>query len=186
MKLLSYDEAAFALQNGEVIAYPTEGVYGLAADATNQLAVERLLTMKQRASSKGFIVMSASLEKLGSLIEPLDRAETTEVLESYRGGFRYTWIVPAKESVPHYLRGDFTTLAIRITNHPDALALCERMSVGVVSTSANLHQEAPLMSPEAIIEVFGANIAGVMVGETGGLSSPTRIVNLKTKAVIRA
>ncbi len=182
---MSYDEAALALQNGEVIAYPTEGVYGLAADATNEVAVKRLLAMKQRASSKGFIVMSASLTKLDSLIEPLDDIETVAVLESYRGGFRYTWIVPAKASVPHYLRGDFTTLAIRVTNHPDALALCERMPVGVVSTSANLHQEAPLMSPAAIMAVFGSEIAGVMQGEIGGLSSPTRIVNLKTKAVIR-
>ncbi len=186
MKLLSYDEAASALQNGEVIAYPTEGVYGLAADAMNESAVRRLLAIKQRASSKGFIVMSASLEKLYSLIEPLNPVEVAEILESYRGGFRYTWIVPAKESVPYYLRGDFSTLAIRVTNHPDALALCERMSVGVVSTSANLHQEAPLMSPDAIMEVFGIEIAGVMIGEVGGLSSPTRIVNLKTKAIVRA
>ncbi len=186
MTLLSYEEAASALENGEIIAYPTEGVYGFAADAMNPLAVEKLLSMKQRSSSKGFIVMSASLKQLEDvLIEPLSAEDSQVVLESLRGGFRYTWIVPAKESCPEYLRGKFSTLAIRVTNHPDALALCERLPVGVVSTSANLHQSEPLMSPEAIIEVFGDQIAGVMKGQVGGLSSPTRIMDLETKAIIR-
>lgn len=186
MKLLSYEEAAAALKNGEVIAYPTEGVYGFAADAMNQEAVEKLLNMKARSSSKGFIVMSASLPQLAPLIKPLSADEATVILESLRGGFRYTWIVPCVESCPEYLRGQFSTLAVRITNHSDALALCELMPVGVVSTSANLHKEAPLETPEAIMEVFGNQIAGVMQGAVGGLSSSTRIVHLKSGDIIRA
>lgn len=185
MKLLSYQEAADALLRGEVIAYPTEGVYGFAADAMNRVAVEKLLQMKERSVSKGFIVMGASLAHLSPLIEPLNDGEAKRLLEELRGGYRYTWIVPAKESCPHYLRGEFPTLAIRVTNHPDALALCEKMPVGVVSTSANLHKEAPLESAEEIYQLFGDQIAGVMEGEVGSLSSPTRIVHLKSGEIIR-
>lgn len=186
MKLLSYEEAATALKNGEIIAYPTEGVYGFAADAMNAKAVEDVLSLKDRSSAKGFIVMAASLEKLSPLIKPLTAVEKETVLESKRGGFRYTWIVPALEGCPEYLRGKFTTLAVRVTNHPDAFALCDLMQVGVVSTSANLHKEAPLETPEAIMETFGDRIAGVMMGEVGGLSSPTRIVHLESGDIIRA
>ncbi len=186
MKLLSYEEAAAALKQGQVIAYPTEGVYGFAADAMNEAAVENVLSLKGRSASKGFIVMAASLEKLSPLIKPLTAMQRETLLKSKRGGFRYTWIVPAKDHCPEYLRGQFTTLAVRVTNHPDASALCDLMPVGVVSTSANLHKEAPLESPEAIMDVFGDRIAGVMVGKIGGLSSPTRIVHLETGAVIRA
>lgn len=186
MKLLSYEEAAIALKNGEVIAYPTEGVYGFAADAMNEKAVKNVLSLKDRSASKGFIVMAASLKKLSPLIKPLTAAQAETLLESQRGGFRYTWIVPAKENCPEYLRGQFTTLAVRVTNHPDALALCELMPVGVVSTSANLHKEAPLETPEAIMAIFGDRIAGVMEGKVGGLSSPTRIVHLESGDIIRA
>ncbi|MHC5225703.1 L-threonylcarbamoyladenylate synthase [Ignatzschineria sp. LJL83] len=186
MKLLTYEEAATALKNGQVIAYPTEGVYGFAADAMNPEAVHTVLNLKGRSASKGFIVMTASLEKLSVLVKPLTALEEDTVLNSQRGGFRYTWIIPAKADCPDYLRGKFSTLAIRVTNHPDAFALCDLMPVGVVSTSANLHQEAPLTSPEAIMEVFGDKIAGVMMGNTGGLSSPTRIVDLESGEVIRA
>ncbi|UNM95327.1 Sua5/YciO/YrdC/YwlC family protein [Ignatzschineria rhizosphaerae] len=186
MKLLTYDEAATALKNGEIIAYPTEGVYGFAADAMNAKAVEAVLSLKDRSASKGFIVMAASLEKLSPLIKPLTNEQRETLLGSLRGGSRYTWIVPAQDHCPEYLRGQFTTLAVRVTNHPDALALCDLMPVGVVSTSANLHKEAPLESPEAIMALFGDRIAGVMVGNVGGLSSPTRIVHLESGEVIRA
>lgn len=186
MKLLSYDEAATALKNGEIIAYPTEGVYGFAADAMNETAVKNVLSLKDRSASKGFIVMAASLEKLSPLIKPLTEEQSQTLLESLRGGFRYTWIVPATDDCPEYLRGQFTTLAVRVTNHPDALALCDRMPVGVVSTSANLHKEVPLETPEAIMEIFGNRIAGVMMGKVGGLSSPTRIVHLESGDIIRA
>lgn len=186
MKLLSYSEAANALKNGEIVAYPTEGVYGFAADAMNPTAVKDVLSLKDRSESKGFIVMAASLEKLSPLVKPLTAEQSQILLESQRGGFRYTWIVPAKDDCPGYLRGQFTTLAIRVTNHPDALALCELMPVGVVSTSANLHKEAPLETPEAIMEVFGDRIAGVMTGKVGGLSSSTRIVHLESGEIIRA
>ncbi len=185
MELLTYEAAAEALKNGEVIAYPTEGVYGFAADAMNERAVEKLLNMKERSASKGFIVMGASLSKLSTLIKPLTNEQEKTLLESLRGGFRYTWIVPCVDDCPEYLRGKFTTLAIRVTNHPDALALCELMPVGVVSTSANLHKEAPLTTPEAIMSLFGGQIAGVMEGSVGGLSSPTRIVHLESGEVIR-
>lgn len=186
MKLLSYEEAAAALQNGDVIAYPTEGVYGFAADAMNEEAVERLLGIKGRSASKGFIVMAASLQNLAPLITPLSDIESATILGNLRGGFRSTWIVPAKDECPAYLKGQFTTLAIRITNHEDALALCDLMPVGVVSTSCNLHKEEPLKTPEAIIEVFGAQITGVMQGSVGGLSTPTRIIDLRSGDIIRA
>lgn len=186
MTLLSYEEAATALKNGEIIAYPTEGVYGFAADAMNAKAVEAVLSLKGRSAAKGFIVMAASLDKLSTLIKPLTAREQQTILESQRGGFRYTWIVPALEACPEYLRGQFTTLAVRITNHPDAFALCDLMPVGVVSTSANLHKEAPLETPEAIMAIFGDRIAGVMEGSVGGLSSPTRIVHLESGEIIRA
>lgn len=185
MKLLSYKEAADALMRGDVIAYPTEGVYGFAADAMNAKAVEDVLSLKDRSAAKGFIVMAASLEKLSPLIKPLSKVQKQTLLESKRGGFRYTWIVPAIDDCPEYLRGQFTTLAVRVTNHPDAFALCDLMPVGVVSTSANLHKEAPLKTPEAIMAIFGDRIAGVMEGAVGGLSSPTRIVDLESGAIIR-
>ena len=158
MKLLSYEEAAAALKQGQVIAYPTEGVYGFAADAMNEAAVENVLSLKGRSASKGFIVMAASLEKLSPLIKPLTAMQTATLLESKRGGFRYTWIVPAQDHCPEYLRGQFTTLAVRVTNHPDARALCDLMPVGVVSTSANLHKEAPLFSVIVSLALWWARL----------------------------
>lgn len=185
LNLLTHKAAASALKSGALIAYPTEGVYGLAADATNATAVQKVLALKARPESKGFIVMASTFEQLIPFIKPLDAKDKTRILESLRGGYRFTWIVPASAHCPTYLRGEFETLAIRITSHPDAKALCDAMEGPIVSTSANLHKGEPLASPKAILDVFGDKLAGVMEGEVGGLSSPTRIVELESGRVIR-
>ncbi len=185
MKLLTHEAAASALKLGALIAYPTEGVYGLSADAHNPEAVKRVMALKERPESKGFIVMAANFEQLMPFILPLTEAEKAKILGEYRGGFRYTWIVPASSKCPSYLRGEFHSLAIRITNHPDAKKLCELMGSAIVSTSANIHNGPPLQSPEEIDALFGKSLAGVMEGEVGGLSTPTRIVELKSGRVIR-
>ncbi|MDG9729464.1 Sua5/YciO/YrdC/YwlC family protein [Ignatzschineria sp. RMDPL8A] len=183
--MLDLDEAAAALKAGQIIAHPTEGVFGLAADAANEAAVRALLDLKKRPEEKGFIVMADSLTRIKPWLKPLSEDEEAKIMNATEGDYRYTWIVPISEQCPRYLSGQFESLAIRITSHPLAHSLCERFGGAIVSTSANISREAPLKSAEAIVDVFKSDIAGVLAGSVGTLSRSTRIDDLKTGQRIR-
>src|SRR5690606_17129960 len=98
--------AVNALCAGGVIAYPTEGVWGLGCDPENQAAVERILHLKSRPVSKGLILVAATLDHLGALFRRLP-AELAERLEQSVPG-PDTWVIPDPgREIPDWIRGEF-------------------------------------------------------------------------------
>src|SRR5699024_9346399 len=80
--MLDLDEAAAALKAGQIIAHPTEGVFGLAADAANEAAVRALLDLKKRPEEKGFIVMADSLARIKPWLKPLSEDEEAKIMNA--------------------------------------------------------------------------------------------------------
>lgn len=172
---LSIEDARDRLQQGGVIAYPTEAVWGLGCDPFNERAVHRLLAIKQRPVEKGMILIAAELEQLRSCLDlaalPGDRL--AEVLASWPGP--HTWAMPASERAPAWITGAHSSLAVRVSAHPTVTALCRAFGGPLVSTSANLSgQPAPLLRAE-LDPVLLARLDGVTEGETGGLARATPI-----------
>ncbi len=173
--ILSLAEALTALHTGGVIAYPTEGVWGLGCDPCNESAVLRLLAIKQREVDKGLILVASQFEQLRSFVDftalPADRL--AEVLASWPGP--HTWVMPAARATPRWITGAHDSVAVRISAHPQVVELCNAFGGALVSTSANrAGQPAPsrrdALDPAVIIAVDG-----VTGGETGGLATPTAI-----------
>lgn len=177
------NEAVKALQQGGVIAYPTEAVYGLGCDPANLKAIERLLSLKQRSPEKGLILIAAEFEQLSCYLADIDSSRRAEILSTWPGPV--TWLWPAKPYIPTLLRGTHTTIAVRVTAHSLAAALCRAFGGPLVSTSANLSGNPPARSSEEVCEQFGDQLDYVLAGEVGGLSRPSQIRDALTGRVIR-
>ena len=119
---LALIRAVRALRDGAVIAYPTEGVWGLGCDPFNRDAVEFLLALKRRPSEKGLILIAAESDMFAPLLDPLPASLRHQLDASWPGP--NTWIVPDPDHLsPPWIRGRHNSLAVRVTAHPQAARL---------------------------------------------------------------
>lgn len=185
-RMLTVSEGAALMAKGGVVAYPTEAVFGLGCDPTNEEAVHRLLAIKQRPVEKGLILIAADYGQLLPYVNDgaLPAARREAVMARWPGPT--TWVMPAKQSVPDWVTGQFDTLAVRVTNHSVAADLCRAFGGPVVSTSANLTGEDPTRSAEEVLAALGDRIDGVVMGEVGGRKDPSMILDAMTEQVFRS
>ena len=181
--LLDTAAAVEHLRAGEVIAYPTEAVYGLGCDPANESAVRRLLAMKGRHESAGLVLIASGFSQLKRWIAPVDETLTEKAMQTWPGPV--TWLFPRAEGVPDYVAGKHNTIALRITAHEPSRALCEAFGSALISTSANHTSAEPARSAEQANEYFGAELAGILTGELGEGAKPSEIRDLVSGKVIR-
>ena len=175
--------AVRALREGGVIAYPTEAVFGLGCDPLARRAVDRILAMKNRSVDKGLILVAADLGQLRSLLAPLS-TEQRKILENTWPG-PVTWLVPANDQCPDWIRGRSGKVAVRVSAHPVVYALCRRFGRPVVSTSANRAGQPPERDAKGVRRRFGATLDTVVHAPVGGLAKPTEIRDLLTGEILR-
>ncbi|RKQ41405.1 L-threonylcarbamoyladenylate synthase type 1 TsaC [Enterobacter sp. R1(2018)] len=177
-------EIVAALKNKNVIAYPTEAVFGVGCDPDSELAVSRLLTLKQRPVDKGLILIAASFEQLKPYIDvqALSADQREAVFSRWPGPV--TFVFPALPSTPRWLTGRFDSLAVRVTDHPLVKALCQEYGKPLVSTSANLSGLPPCRTAEEVLQQFG-DAFPVLHGETGGRQNPSEIRDALTGELFR-
>ncbi|MCB1776076.1 MAG: Sua5/YciO/YrdC/YwlC family protein [Candidatus Competibacteraceae bacterium] len=168
---------------GGIVAYPTEAVYGLGCDPRNAWAVRRLLALKRRPLHKGLILIAADFAQLTPFLQPLSSEEQMRLAATWPGP--YTWLIPARMGAPDWLRGDHDTLAVRVTAHPLAAALCWACGHALVSTSANFSGHPPARNALAVRRQLGGSIDGLLPGSTDSASKPTEIRDLRSGQLIR-
>ena len=133
-------ETAIAkLQNGEVVAIPTETVYGLAADASNEDALRQIYTIKQRPADNPLIVHIGAADQVkdwASEFPPL-----AQKLASAFWPGPFTLVLPAKDNVSCIVRAGELTIALRVPAHPLALQLLQQSGLGLAAPSANRYTQ---------------------------------------------
>lgn len=173
------------LNNGAVIGYATEAVFGLGCDPDNGEAVQRLLEIKQRPVDKGLVLIAADFSQLRPYLElealPPGRLEI--ILDSWPGP--YTWVIPAKPEVPVWLRGRFDSLAVRVSAHRQVHDLCLAFGKPLVSTSANKTGEEPARTTQALSRQLGGELDYILSGTTDGLANPSLIRDGITGVTLR-
>jgi L-threonylcarbamoyladenylate synthase len=177
--------AAALLRRGGVIAYPTEGVWGLGCDPFDEAAVLRLLALKQREVDKGVILVAGARDAFDTLLDwdALPAARREAVLATWPGP--HTWVVPATRRVPAWITGRHDGVAVRVSAHPVVVALCTAFAGPLVSTSAN-RAGAPAPRRRADLDPgLLAHTDGWVEGETGVLATPTPIRDARSGAVLR-
>lgn len=136
----SLDRVSSLLGEGQVVGFPTETVYGLAANALDGEAVGRIYKAKGRPSDNPLIVHISSLDMLSSLVDP---AALESVLSVYGPVLKDCWpgpltiLAPKSSQVPDIVTGGHQTVAIRMPSHPIALALINACGFPLAAPSAN-------------------------------------------------
>lgn len=172
------------LNQQQVIAYPTEAVFGVGCDPDSEIAVNRLLTLKKRPVDKGLILIAARFEQLLPYIdiEALNAEQREAVFACWPGPV--TFVFPAKPSTPRWLTGRFDSLAVRVTDHPAVIELCTAYGKPLVSTSANLSGLPPCRTAQEVLTQFGETFP-VLHSETGGRQNPSEIRDALTGELFR-
>ena len=133
---ISLEEAAERLKRGEVVAIPTETVYGLAADASNDQALQQIFATKQRPADHPLIVHIANMSQVDDWATVFPDVAVKLAKAFWPGAL--TLVLPAKSHVSRIVRGNEPTIALRVPNHPVALALLQLSGLSVAAPSANL------------------------------------------------
>jgi L-threonylcarbamoyladenylate synthase len=179
--MMAASYASDVLLGGGVIAYPTEGVFGLGCLPDDIDAVERILKIKQRSPTKGVILIAARPGQLDAWIDP----SVGGALPDPDPRQPVTWIVRPAARVPAIVTGDNPGLAVRITTNPTAAAICDAVDRPIVSTSANVSGRPVARNAFVLRRNFGRLVDYVVPGECGPASGPSEIRELETGKVLR-
>lgn len=135
------ERAAEALRAGEVVAYPTETVYGLGVDPFNEAALDRLYRVKQRDPQHAVLLIVGHLDQITAVAAPLTATAAAYVEAFWPGPL--SLLLPPAFGLPPAILGPDGEVCLRWTSHPIAAALCTAFGGAIVSTSANLSGQPP-------------------------------------------
>jgi L-threonylcarbamoyladenylate synthase len=177
------------LDEGGIVACPTEAVWGYSCDPWNRLAVDRLLRLKRRDPRKGLILVAAHERQLQPLLDHLTWDLRERLMAHWPGP--YTFLLPDPDGwVPPWVKGDFPKVAVRVSAHPVVRALCDAWGGPLVSTSANRQGRPPARTESALRHALATlekpgDRPYVLPGRTGGLAQPTQIRDLVSGSIVR-
>ena len=175
-------QAAQVVRAGGVIAYPTEAVWGLGCDPWDELAVARLLALKERPMEKGLILVADDIRQFDFLLEDLPDIWQERLAGSWPGP--HTWLVPHQDRLPEWITGQHASVALRVSDHPVVRELCA-LTGPLVSTSANPAGRPAARSRLRVEQYFPRQLDKVLGGALGGRKNPSLIRDLITGDVIR-
>lgn len=168
--------AVDALEAGEVIAYPTDTVYGLGCDLMNKRAVDRLYEIKRMDRSHQLAFICPDLGDIAKYA--IVENHNYRILRRYLPG-PYCFILEATREVPKMVQTKRKTVGIRIPAHEVTRALARELGRPIISTTAQLTGEDPHVDPREIEIAFKGLGLVIDDGEGGGLV-PTTVIDLTT------
>ena len=167
-----------------MVAYPTEGVYGLGCDPQNAAAVLRLLEIKDRPVDKGLILIACERAQFDGYVCP-DAEMVQRIAPTWPGPV--TWLLPAGPLARPWITGVSSSLAVRVSAHPVAAGLCRAFGAPLVSTSANLSGRPPAKSALMVRKSLRSRGLDYLVpGAVGAQSGPTEIRDGISGTVLRS
>jgi L-threonylcarbamoyladenylate synthase len=182
---LQFATAVKVINQGGVIAYPTEACFGLGCAPQYKHAIERLRTLKTRSAGMGFILVSDNIERLKPYINwySLNKLQRDEIVASWPGPT--SWLIPVSDQTGSDLCGENDTLAVRVSAFESIRLLCSGAQSALISTSANLQGKVPITTAAEVAQVFGDNIDYIVDSPVQGLENPSRIIDARTQQIIR-
>ena len=155
-------EVAQLLKQGELVAFPTETVYGLGADARQEIAVRNIFTAKGRPSDNPLIVHVATKEQLFSLVKNVpDYVE--QLIDRFSPG-PITYVLPSNQKVAPTVTANLATVGVRIPDHPVALALLQEVNLPIAAPSANRSGRPSPTEASHVLEDLSGRIKAIVDG----------------------
>lgn len=175
---LDVNQAANVLHAGRLVAFPTETVYGLGADARNAEAVGRIFTAKGRPADHPLIVHISDAQQLTQWAQNIPQI-AWKLAEAFWPG-PLTLILPKLSNVPDAVTGGLDTVALRVPSHPDALALLKEFGSGIAAPSANRYGQVSPTSAVDVQEELGDRVDLILDGGRCPVGIESTIVDLST------
>lgn len=168
------NEASRILKEGGILAFPTETVFGLGIIFDNEEAYNRLNKVKERRPNQPYTLMCAHVSDIANYAEINELA--LKIIENFIPG-ELTIVLKAKVNEPKYLISDDGYIGFRISSDTDVQHLIDFVGKPLLVPSANRSGKTPLMNSSAVIDEFGNEIDGVLLGEALG-ARPSTIVKV--------
>lgn len=160
-------EAADILLSGELVAYPTESFYGLAADPMNEIALRRLFEVKRRQPDLPILILIPSQHMVEQYVKDIPPIAQRLMEEYWPGGL--TLVFQAAPSISPLLTGYTGKIGIRLSSHPVATALARAVGGPISGTSANISHTPPCRNAREVLRSLGDGLALILDGgETAG------------------
>lgn len=177
-------QAASVIRAGGVVAYPTEGVWGLGCLPDDTISINRILDLKGRSAHKGLILVAANFEQLSPWLDLLSSEQLARLQSTWPGP--NTWLVPHHGRAPVLISGQHDKIALRVSAHSVVQALCQLAGSALVSTSANPQGMVAATSQQEVQAYFGRAIDAYCPGEVQTPGKTSTIRDLLTGAEIRS
>lgn len=172
------EEAAKLLNEGEIVAFPTETVYGLGGDATNIEAIEKIFAAKNRPSDNPFIVHVSSIEAVDKVAYINEDAK--RIFEAFAPG-PITIVLPKKPCIPDAVTAGLSTVGIRIPSHPMAQELLRKCNCPIAAPSANTSKRVSPTKACYVYEDMIGKIPLILDGGTCDVGIESTVLSLASE-----
>lgn len=174
--------AAEKIKAGGIVAFPTETVYGLGADAGNDAAVKRIFKAKGRDDKKPLSVLVASVKDIAPLADMT--ADEKKMAKAFWPG-PLTLVMQKKKDAPlsKYVYRNETTIGIRIPQNKTALKLLKTAGVPLAAPSANTSNKPPHRTADGVKKDLGGKIDYILDGETSAIGTSSTVAKVENGKV---
>lgn len=175
-------EAAALLKAGETVAFPTETVYGLGADATNKSAVAKIFEAKGRPQDNPLIAHVANVEQLQQLVDNLPEY-VDDLITAFSPG-PLTYVLESNGACAENVTAGLSTIGVRIPDHPVALELLQACNFPVAAPSANLSGKPSPTTANHVDEDLNGKISGIVDGGPTGVGVESTVISCREHDVV--
>lgn len=188
---LGIERAVSIIEEGGIVAFPTESFYGLGVDATNSSSLERLFRVKKRDPSLPILILISSIKELSKYTASIPPKALDLGRRFWPGGL--TMVLQSSQSLPSALTAGTGKIGIRISSHPVAHALTLALNAPVTGTSANISGKPPCTRADQVVECFSGKVDLILDGGITKGTQPSTILDVTSdppllirKGIIRA
>jgi L-threonylcarbamoyladenylate synthase len=175
--------AIWHLKKGGVIAHQTDTVVGLACLPSDEKAIKKIIKLKRRREDKGLILLGSNITQFKPYLSKKLPLKIIQKLQQITKE-PTTWLVPVNKKTSTLIRGKFDTIAMRITNDPEIVFLCQRLNSAIISTSANIKNKPPAKNTLKLRLFFKNSLDFILLDKIKNTQN-SLIKNIITKEKIR-
>lgn len=172
------------IKSGKILAHPTESIWGLGCDAFIEESVNKIFYIKKRDNKKNFILLADSVDSVEKKLCYLSENDKNYLLDYWPGP--YTFLINYREDIPNHLKNETNKIAVRVSNHLPLKLFFKRFPGFMISTSANISGQKNINDPQDILDIFEYDELAYYDESLGENETPSKIIDLETKRIIRA